>query len=145
MTDWLQTLGHVVNHKRVERLMRVMGLQAVVPGPHTSRPQSAHLVYPYLLRDLTVARPNQVWCADITYVPMRRGFLYLVAVLDWYSTLRAGVGAVKHAGGAVLRGGLRPGAGERPTRDLQHGPGGAVYERRVHEAAGGGGDPHQYG
>lgn len=85
MTDWLQTLGHAVNHKRVARLMRVMGLQAVLPGPHTSRRQPAHRTYPYLLRDLAVARPNQVWCADITYVPLRRGFLYLVAVLDWYS------------------------------------------------------------
>jgi putative transposase len=84
MTDWLQTLGHGVNHKRVARLMRVMGLQAVLPGPHTSRPQPTHRRYPYLLHQLAVVRPNQVWCADITYVPMRRGFLYLVAVLDWY-------------------------------------------------------------
>jgi putative transposase len=65
--------------------MRVMGLQAVLPGPHTSRPQPAHRTYPYLLHHLAVVRPNQVWCADITYVPMRRGFLSLVAVLDWYS------------------------------------------------------------
>ena len=85
MTDWLQTLGHAVNHKRVARLMRVMGLQAVLPGPHTSRREPAHRTYPYLLRELAVVRPNQVWCADITYVPLRRGFLYLVAVLDWYS------------------------------------------------------------
>lgn len=66
MTDWLQTLGHGVNHKRVARLMRVMGLQAVLPGPHTSRRQPAHPTYPYLLRDLRVARPNHVWAADIT-------------------------------------------------------------------------------
>ena len=85
MTDWLRTLGHGVNHKRVARLMRLMNLQAVVPGPHTSQPHPTHAVYPYLLRDLVVDRPNHVWCADITYVPMRRGFLYLVAVLDWYS------------------------------------------------------------
>ena len=85
MTDLLQTLGHAVNHKRVARLMRVMGLQAVLPGPHTSRREPAHRTYPYLLRELAVVRPNQVWCADITYVPLRRGFLYLVAVLDWYS------------------------------------------------------------
>ncbi len=85
MTDWLQTLGHGVNYKRVARLMRVMGLQAVLPGPHTSRPQPTHRTYPYVLHQLAVVRPNQVWCADITYVPMRRGFLYLVAVLDWYS------------------------------------------------------------
>jgi putative transposase len=85
MTDWLQRLGHVVNHKRVARLMRVMGGQAVLPGPHTSRRQPAHPTYPYLLREPAVERPNHVWCADITYVPMRRGFLYLVAVLDWDS------------------------------------------------------------
>lgn len=85
MTDWLRTVGHAVNHKRVARLMRLMNLQAVVPGPHTSQPHPTHTVYPYLLRDLVVERPNHVWCADITYVPMRRGFLYLVVVLDWYS------------------------------------------------------------
>jgi len=85
MTDWRQTLGHGVNHKRVARLMRVMGLQAVLPGPHTSRPQPAHRTYPYLLRNLDVVRPNQVWGADITYVPLRRGCLYLVAIMDWFS------------------------------------------------------------
>jgi putative transposase len=85
MTDWLRTLGYGVNHKRVARLMRLMNLQAVVPGPHTSQPHPTHVVSPYLLRDLVVDRPNYVWCADITSVPMRRGFLYLVAVLDWYS------------------------------------------------------------
>ena len=85
MTDWLQTLGHAVNYKRVERLMRVMGLQAVRPGPHTSRPHPAHRRYPYLLRHLKVARPNQVWCGDITYVPMQRGLLYLMAIMDWFS------------------------------------------------------------
>ncbi|MDI3461588.1 MAG: Mobile element protein [Nitrospira sp.] len=85
MTDWLHALGHAVNHKRVERLMRVMGLQAVLPGPHTSRPHPEHRRYPYLLRTLEVVRANQVWCADITYVPMRRGFLYLMAIMDWFS------------------------------------------------------------
>jgi putative transposase len=85
MTDWLRDQGWPVNEKRVARLMRVMGLQAIVPGPHTSRPHPQHLVYPYLLRELTVEAPDQVWCADITYVPMQRGFLYLVAVMDWFS------------------------------------------------------------
>lgn len=85
MTDWLRELGHRINHKRVERLMQVMGLQATLPGPHTSRGHPEHRIYPYLLRDLTVERPIQVWCANITYVAMRRGFLYLVAVLDWFS------------------------------------------------------------
>jgi len=85
MTDWLSELGWVVNEKRVARLMRVMGLQATLPGPHTSRPHPEHRVYPYLLRDMKIERPNQVWCSDITYVPMRRGFLYLVVVMDWFS------------------------------------------------------------
>ena len=85
MTDWLQDLGWKVNEKRVARLMQVMGLQAVLPGPHTSRPHPEHRVYPYLLRGMKVRAPDQVWCADITYVPMPRGFMYLVAVMDWFS------------------------------------------------------------
>lgn len=85
MTDWLQELGYVVNHKRVARLMQVMGLQAITPGPHTSRPSPENPVYPYLLRDKAIERVNQVWSADITYIPMRRGFLYLTAIIDWWS------------------------------------------------------------
>lgn len=85
MTDWLRELGFGVNHKRVARLMRVMGLAATLPGPHTSRRHPEHRIYPYLLRGLTIERPNQVWCADITYVPMTAGYLYLVAVMDWFS------------------------------------------------------------
>ena len=85
MTDELRDMGWKVNEKRVARLMRVMGLQAIVPGPHTSRPHPEHRIYPYLLREMKIDRPNQVWCADITYVPMRRGFLYLMAVMDWFS------------------------------------------------------------
>ena len=85
MTLWLCEQGHAVNHKRVARLMGVMGLQATLPGPHTSRPHPEHRIYPYLLRGLAVAAPNEVWCADITYIPMRRGFMYLVAVMDWFS------------------------------------------------------------
>ena len=65
--------------------MRVMGLEPIYPKPRTSRPHPDHKVYPYLLRDLTIDRPNHVWAADITYIPMRRGFMYLVAVMDWYS------------------------------------------------------------
>jgi putative transposase len=85
MTHWLMQLGYRINHKRVERLMRLMELQAIVPGPHTSKPHPEHVVYPYLLRGLAISVPNQVWCADITYVPMRRGYLYLVALMDWFS------------------------------------------------------------
>jgi len=85
MAWWLNEQGHGVNRKRVARLMRVMGLQAVLPGPHTSKPHPEHRKYPYLLRDLAIGAPLEVWCADITYVPMSRGFMYLVAVMDWFS------------------------------------------------------------
>ena len=85
MTDWLRDQGHSVNHKRVERLMRLMGLQAITPGPHTSNPAPEHPVYPYLLRDVDIERVNQVWSSDITYIPMDRGYFYLTAVMDWQS------------------------------------------------------------
>ena len=85
MTAGLRQAGHQVNRKRVQRLMRLMGLEALGPKPKTSRPSAQHRIYPYLLRGLTIDRPNQVWATDITYIPMARGFLYLVAVMDWYS------------------------------------------------------------
>jgi putative transposase len=85
IVDELATEGHVVNRKRVKRLMRRMGMNALYPKPNTSRANHAHKVYPYLLRDLNIDRANQVWCTDITYIPMRKGFLYLVAVMDWHS------------------------------------------------------------
>jgi len=77
--------GRWVNRKRIQRLMRVMGIEAIYPKPHTSRPHPEHKIYPYLLRDLSIDHTNHVWSADITYVPMARGFMYLVAVMDWHS------------------------------------------------------------
>ena len=77
--------GRGVNRKRVQRLMRVMGIEALVPRPGTSKPGPGHKIYPYLLRGLAIAEPNHVWAADITYIPMARGFLYLVAIIDWAS------------------------------------------------------------
>lgn len=85
MTEFLRRQGYWVNHKRVERLMRKMGIMAIYPKPHTSVKDDSHKVYPYLLRDLPIIYPNQVWCADITYVRMHRGFLYLIAIMDWFS------------------------------------------------------------
>jgi len=85
MRNYLRRLGYKINRKRVQRLMRLMGLEAVYPKPKTSRPHPAHKLYPYLLRNLKVDRPNQVWAADITYIPMCHGFMYLVAIMDWYS------------------------------------------------------------
>ena len=85
MVAVLRREGWAVNRKRVRRLMRVMGLEAIYQKPNTSRRHPEHKVYPYLLRGLVIDRPNQVWCADITYIPMARGFVYLVAVMDWFS------------------------------------------------------------
>jgi putative transposase len=85
MTDWLCDEGYVVNHKRIARLMRIMGIQAITPGPHTSKPSPEHKIYPYLLRGVEILRPNHVWSADITYIPMRKGYMYLMAIIDWFS------------------------------------------------------------
>jgi putative transposase len=85
MAVWLQRQGYVINRKRVQRLMRMLGIEAIYPKPRTTRRAAGHRIYPYLLRDLTVTRVDQVWGADITYVPLQSGFLYLVAVLDWFS------------------------------------------------------------
>ncbi len=85
MVAVLRRDGWVVNRKRVRRLMRLMGLEAIYQKPNTSRRHPDHKVYPYLLRGLVIDRPNQVWCADITYIPMAKGFVYLVAVMDWFS------------------------------------------------------------
>src|SRR5271170_4857459 len=85
MTAVLRREGRPVNRKRIKRLMRIMALEAIYQQPNTSRKHPDHKVYPYLLRGLVIDRPNQVWCADITYIPMARGFVYLVAVMDWFS------------------------------------------------------------
>jgi putative transposase len=85
MARHLQRLGHLVGRRRVRRLMAKMGLAPIYQRPRTSDPHPEHRIYPYLLRDLEITRPNHVWCADITYLPMRRGFLYLVAIMDWAS------------------------------------------------------------
>ena len=85
MVVFLRAGGHLVNRKRVQRLMRGMGLAGLAPGPNTSKTHPQHKVYPYLLRGVPVTRPNQVWSTDITYIRLARGFAYLVVVIDWYS------------------------------------------------------------
>ena len=87
MTAWLRREGHRVNFKRIRRLMRLMGLEAVYPGRKRglSLPDKEHKIYPYLLKDMVIAHPDQVWAADITYVRMYRGWLYLMAIMDWFS------------------------------------------------------------
>jgi putative transposase len=85
MAEWLKVVGHDVNRKRVRRLMRTMGIEAIYPKPRLSVINKEHEKYPYLLSGVQITRPNQVWSADITYIRMRRGFIYLMAVIDWYS------------------------------------------------------------
>jgi putative transposase len=82
---YLRDLGHKINRKRVQRLMLTLGLAGMAPGSATSRPHPQHKIYPYLLRGVQIERPNQVWSTDITYIRLARGFVYLVAVIDWYS------------------------------------------------------------
>ena len=132
MTWHLRNEGHVVNYKRIRRLMRLMRLMPIYQKPNTSRPAKGHKTYPYLLRGLRVERPNQVWCADITYLPMRKGFLYLVAIMDWATrkvlawrlsnTLEADfcVEALNEAIAQV-----------RPARDHEHRPGQPVHVLRL--------------
>ena len=85
LRNYFRRQGRLVGRKRIQRLMRLMGLVSVAPKPNTSRRNKAHKIYPYLLRGLIIDRPNQVWCTDITYIPMQGGFVYLVAIMDWYS------------------------------------------------------------
>lgn len=85
MTAQLQRLGYKVNHKRVRRLMSKLGLAAIYPKPHLSKPSKEHLVYPYLLRDISIEHSDQVWATDITYIRLHGGFVYLLVIMDWYS------------------------------------------------------------
>jgi len=85
MVIHLKELGHIINRKRIQRLMGKLGLAGMAPGPNTSRPHPQHKVYPYLLRGVAVIRPNHVWSTDITYIRLAHGFVYLMAVIDWYS------------------------------------------------------------
>lgn len=85
ITAKLQELGYRINRKRVQRLMRIMGIEGIHPGPNLSKRNKAHHTYPYLLRNIEITRPNQVWSVDLTYIPMKNGWMYMFAVIDWYS------------------------------------------------------------
>ena len=86
MTRYLRAQGHPVNRKRIQRLMRLMGLRGAAPGPHTSRAHPEHKIYPYLLEGVKLTQPNLVWSTDLTYIPLATGFMYLVAIIDWYTS-----------------------------------------------------------
>lgn len=128
MTAWLLTQGFEVNRKRVSRLMMVMGIEAVYPKPRLSQPGEGHKIYPYLLRGLEVASVNQVGSTDITYIRMARGFMYLVAVMDWFSRF-----VLSWSLSLTME--VRLAAG--PARYLQQRPGFAVHQREVHRRVGG--------
>lgn len=132
ITAWLCRQGDDVNPKRVRRLMRQMGVQALYPRRHLSLPAPGHTKYPYLLRDLTIERPDQVWATDITYVRLASGFVYLTAIMGLAEPVRPVLGALHLAGDPVLS--HRAGAGplDRKTDDLQHRPRLAIYQYRVH-------------
>lgn len=136
MARHLRRAGHEVGRRRARRLMAKMGLTPIYQRPRTSDPHPQHRIYPYLLRKLTIERPNHVWCADVTYIPMRRGFLYLVAIMDWASRKVAGLAPVEHDGRRLLRRGAGGGAGPvRQARNLQHRPGQPVYVAGLHQRA----------
>jgi putative transposase len=145
MARHLRREGYTVGRKRVRRLMAKMGLVPIYQRPRTTVPHPEHRVYPYLLRDRVIDRPNQVWCADITYIPMRRGFLYLVAIMDWMSRKVlawrvSNTMDVEFCLEALEEALDRFGAG-----DLQHRPGQPVHLAAVYRRVAGCRDPHLHG
>ena len=147
MTWHLRRLGHEVGRTRVRRLMAIMGLRAIYQKPRTSVPHPEHRKYPYLLRDLVIDRPNQVWCSDITYIPMERGFLYLVAIMDWFTRkVLSWLASVEHDGRGVLYRGA-PGCADalRHPGNFQYGPGLTIHDAPFYRAPGRASDPYQHG
>ena len=137
MTAWLSNHGHQVNRKRVRRLMQLIGLEAIYRRPNTSKPNPGHKVYPYLLRGLEINRVNQVWATDITYIPMARGFLYLVAIMDWHSRYVLAWRLSNTLEVELLCCGSGRGLEQGSATDLQHRPGQPVHQRGLHQHAAG--------
>src|SRR5579875_1311262 len=146
LRDLLRGEGVAIGRGRVATMMKRMAIEALYRRPNTSKPEPGHKIYPYLLRAITVERPNQVWAMDITHIPMARGFVYLAAVVDWFSRRVLGLAALDHDGGGVLPRGGRGGAGEaRQAGDFQHGPRQPIHQRRLHRPPSGAGHRHQHG
>ena len=135
MTDWLRLNGHPVNRKRIQRLMRIMGLEGTVPGPHTSKPRPENKVYPYLLRGLTLSHSNLVWSADITFVPMPVGFHVSGSDHRLVQPLRACLAVIQHHRYTVLPGSAPPSPVTRPSVYLQYGPVLPVHQYRLYRPA----------
>ena len=137
MTAWLSNHGHQVNRKRVRRLMQLIGLEAIYRRPNTSKPNPGHKVYPYLLRRLEINRVNQVWATDITYIPMARGFLYLVAIMDWHSRYVLAWRLSNTLEVDFLCCGSGRGLEQGSATDFQHRPGQPIHQRGLHQHAAG--------
>jgi transposase InsO family protein len=145
MARHLQRMGHAVGRRRVRRLMAKMGLAAIYQRPRTSDPHPEHRIYPYLLRDLAITRPNQVWCADVTYLPMRRGFLYLVAIMDW-ATRKVLAWRISNDGRRVLRRALEDAMARHGKPEIfNYRSGQPIHQPRLHPRAAGGRSADQHG
>jgi len=131
----LRRQGFEVNHKRVRRLMQRMGLQAVYPTRRLSSPGDEHRIYPYLLRGVPIERPDQVWSSDITYLPLRGGFVYLVAVMDWFSRYVLSWTISNTLDTSFCLEALETALSHGPAGDLQHRPGRPVHQCRFHHPA----------
>jgi putative transposase len=146
MTAWLKTQGDEIKHKRVARLLHLMGLEAIYPQPHLSQPGANRQVYPYVLRGLKIERTNQVWRTDITYIRLAQGFVYLVAIIDWFSrsVLAWEVSITRDVDFCVRA--LEP-ALQRAQPEIFNSErsGRAMYQSRLHAAFSHGWYPHQYG
>jgi putative transposase len=137
--------GYVVNRKRVQRLMRLMGIEGIAPGPSTSRPAPESKIFPYLLRDVPIDRVNQVWSSDITYIPMRRGFLYLTAVIDRFSRYELSWRLSNTLDSSFCVAALEEALVAGTPSIFQHGPGQPIHGSAVHLGVGGGADCDQHG
>jgi putative transposase len=145
MTAWLRSQDDEVNHKRVARLLRQMGLMAIYPAPRLSQPGEQNVRYPYVLRGMSIDRVNQVWSTDITSIRLQRGFLYLVAIIDWFSRYVLAWRTSISARNRVLSRSARAGIGEGTTGNFQQRPGIAVYQYGIDEPAQGRRRAHQLG
>ena len=145
LRDLLNAEGIVIGRRHVATLMKRMGIEAIYRAPNTSKPAPGHKIYPYLLRNLPVIRPNQVWAMDITYIPMARGFIYLAAVVDWFSR-RVRLAVVDHHGSGVLhRGAGRSSGPSRQAGDLQYRSRQPIYQRRLYRCSSQSRRRHQHG
>src|SRR5947208_3046801 len=145
MAAWLATQGHVVNRKRVQRLMRLAGLVAIYQRPNTSKPAVAHKIYPYLLGGLSIERVNQVWCSDVTYIPMAKGFLYLVVIMDWASRAVLAWRLSNTLSAEFCVEALEEALSQYGKPEIFNRPGQPVHQRRFHRHPEAPRDHHQHG